>query len=278
MPTTAPNTDTITASHRTVRRNCRRVIPTARSSPISRVRSKTDSASVIAMPMMAITIAMLSRPVMTASSWLIWPSCCSRNSALLCRSACGKSSSAACDLGAGGVGIDAVGELGEHELIAWRQIGSPPRASRSRCTSSRRASRRRRSPTTVSVRSTPFWNVTSTVSPTSRSRSSAGSLCTINPSSSSAVEAAGRDVEVDELGERDRVDRGELLVVVVDGAEDEPERRHRLQYVELRHVLLDHRRQPLERLVGDDVVGRDRSVEDAAERVAQATRRTRTRR
>ena len=73
-PTTTPNTDTITASHRTARRNCRRLMPTARSSPISRVRSNTDSASVMAMPKNEIMMAKPSRPEITIRSWSIWPS------------------------------------------------------------------------------------------------------------------------------------------------------------------------------------------------------------
>ena len=179
MPTTAPNTDTITASHRTERRNCRRVIPTARSRPISRVRSNTDSASVMAMPMTAISIAMLSRPVMTASSWLIWPSCCSRNSALLCRSACGKSSSAAWISGRAVSGSTPSASLASTN---WSRGGRSLTASSVAIEMYQLAPSEPSSkmPDTVSGRSTPFWNVTSTVSPTSRSRSSAGSLCTIN--------------------------------------------------------------------------------------------------
>ena len=52
----------ITDSHRTAERTWERDIPTARSNPISRVRSCTDSASVFAMPMTAITIARKSNP------------------------------------------------------------------------------------------------------------------------------------------------------------------------------------------------------------------------
>ena len=207
---------------------------------------------------------------MTASSWLIWPSCCSRNSALLCRSACGKSSSAACDLGPGGVGIDAVGELGEHEQIAWWQIADRlERGDRDVPVGAERAvvedpghgerpfdavlerdvdgvadleveivgrvlvhhQRRRPSSAVEAARPT-----------TSRSTSWG------NATGSTAVNCLSSSSTVPKI---------------------EPERRHRLQHVELRHVLLDLRRQALERLVGDDVVGRDRLVEDAAERVAQ---------
>ena len=56
-PRTAPRTATTTDSSRTMRRSCRRLTPTARSSPISRVRSMTDRASVFTMPSRAMTTA-----------------------------------------------------------------------------------------------------------------------------------------------------------------------------------------------------------------------------
>ena len=40
----------MTASQRTIRRTCRREAPTARSMPISRVRSLIDSTSVLTIP------------------------------------------------------------------------------------------------------------------------------------------------------------------------------------------------------------------------------------
>ena len=57
MPPTAPNRAMTTDSHRTIDRTCARVSPTARSRPISRVRSWIDSDSVLAMPMRAMTMA-----------------------------------------------------------------------------------------------------------------------------------------------------------------------------------------------------------------------------
>jgi hypothetical protein len=54
-PSTAPKTEITTDSGRTMRRNCHRVMPTARSRPISLVRSITDSASVLTMPSTAMT-------------------------------------------------------------------------------------------------------------------------------------------------------------------------------------------------------------------------------
>ena len=47
----------ITDSQRIVERTCSRDIPTARSSPISRVRSWIESASVLAMPISAMISA-----------------------------------------------------------------------------------------------------------------------------------------------------------------------------------------------------------------------------
>ena len=50
-----------------MRRSCGRAIPTARSSPISRFRSITHSAST-------------SKALMMSNSWSIWPLCSSANS------------------------------------------------------------------------------------------------------------------------------------------------------------------------------------------------------
>jgi hypothetical protein len=52
----APNTAMITASHRIMDRTCRRASPTARSRPISRVRSNTDRARVLMIPNIAMRI------------------------------------------------------------------------------------------------------------------------------------------------------------------------------------------------------------------------------
>ena len=60
-PSVVPSRAMIVASQRTAARICERVIPTARSKPSSRVRSKIDSASVLAMPSRAMTIASASR-------------------------------------------------------------------------------------------------------------------------------------------------------------------------------------------------------------------------
>jgi hypothetical protein len=49
-PRAAPINAVITLSCRIIRRACRRVIPTARSMPSSRVRSKTASTSVFTIP------------------------------------------------------------------------------------------------------------------------------------------------------------------------------------------------------------------------------------
>ncbi len=57
IPITPPNSAMITDSERIIRLTCRRFIPTARSSPISCVRSNTDSISVLTIPISAITTA-----------------------------------------------------------------------------------------------------------------------------------------------------------------------------------------------------------------------------
>ena len=49
-PRPAPISAVITLSWRIIRRTWRRVIPIARSIPISRVRSKTESTSVLTIP------------------------------------------------------------------------------------------------------------------------------------------------------------------------------------------------------------------------------------
>ena len=57
MPMTAPKTDRITDSERIMARIWRRRMPTARSSPISWVRSKTESIRVLTMPIRAMSTA-----------------------------------------------------------------------------------------------------------------------------------------------------------------------------------------------------------------------------
>jgi len=61
-PSTAPSTETTTASPRIMPRTCRRNIPMDRSSPISRVRSRTESARVFTTPIRAMMIDSASRP------------------------------------------------------------------------------------------------------------------------------------------------------------------------------------------------------------------------
>ena len=56
-PSTVPSTAMITDSQRIIERTWERTMPTARNSPTSRVRSKIDSASVLAMPNRAMNTA-----------------------------------------------------------------------------------------------------------------------------------------------------------------------------------------------------------------------------
>ena len=57
IPITAPNVARMTDSDRIIARTWGRRMPTARSRPISLVRSSTDSISVFTMPMSAISTA-----------------------------------------------------------------------------------------------------------------------------------------------------------------------------------------------------------------------------
>jgi hypothetical protein len=68
IPTTAPKRATMTDSERIIARTWRRFIPTARSNPISCVRSNTDSMSVLTIPMSATTTASASRTYPSPSS------------------------------------------------------------------------------------------------------------------------------------------------------------------------------------------------------------------
>ena len=57
MPMSAPKTARMTDSERIIARIWRRFMPTARSSPISCVRSNTESISVFTMPIRAMITA-----------------------------------------------------------------------------------------------------------------------------------------------------------------------------------------------------------------------------
>ena len=95
MPRTAPKTAMITASQRIMARICRRPMPMARSSPISRVRSKIDSARVFTMPIRAMRIARRSRAPMRLMIVLKFASCASLAWALSRTSTLGNGASAA---------------------------------------------------------------------------------------------------------------------------------------------------------------------------------------
>ncbi len=61
-----------TDSVRIIRLTCLRAIPTARSRPSSRVRSITDSASVLITPRSAMRTDSPSRMLMMVTIWLTW--------------------------------------------------------------------------------------------------------------------------------------------------------------------------------------------------------------
>ena len=85
----------ITDSARTIRRTWRLLMPTARRSPSSRVRSCTASASVLTIPSSATMTDSASSPNTSPSSWLTWSADSSLNCASVCVFATGKSASAA---------------------------------------------------------------------------------------------------------------------------------------------------------------------------------------
>src|SRR5215218_1028492 len=93
-PSTAPISAVITDSARTMRRTWRRLMPTARSRPSSRVRSWTASASVLTIPSSATMTDRASRPNTSPSSWLTWSADSSLNWVSVCALAIGKSASA----------------------------------------------------------------------------------------------------------------------------------------------------------------------------------------
>ena len=274
IPTMAPNVDTMIASQRTVRRVLRLFIPTARIRPISRVRSNTPRASVIEMPRTAMRMANVSSPVMTRRSGV--------DLALLGLAELGVALHLGLREGGhrrldGGPALlrrDALGELGDDEEVPGHGTGRRARACRARSASSRPARRPRRCRRPGRVSSTPFWNVTSTGSPTCRSRSFAGSLWTMMPPSAMPWKLALDDVDVDELLEGERVDGADRLGVAVDLGLAAAHGGHRGELGELGERLGDRRRQALERLVGDDVVGLDASPRGSARTSCAATSRT----
>ena len=90
-PTTPPKTATMTPSSRMAARICRLPMPTARSSPISRVRSNTDRAMVLEKPITAITSAMIRNTLITTSRLSTWVERLARYSAWSRTTTCGYS-------------------------------------------------------------------------------------------------------------------------------------------------------------------------------------------
>ena len=68
MPIAAPSSAVMMLSWRIIRRTCRRVMPTARSMPSSRVRSKVESTSVLTIPNRDTITASASSTMKMASS------------------------------------------------------------------------------------------------------------------------------------------------------------------------------------------------------------------
>src|SRR3954447_22931047 len=95
VPRIAPMPAVMTDSIVTIRRTCQRDMPTARSLPSSRVRSCTDSASVLTMPSRATIADRASSAKTSPSSWLTASACLSLNWSIVRASVCGNAISAA---------------------------------------------------------------------------------------------------------------------------------------------------------------------------------------
>ncbi len=76
----------MTDSQRIIRLSCRRAMPTARRRPSSLVRSKIDRASVLTMPIRAISTARSRRMTTNTSTLSIWPATCFLYAAWSCSS------------------------------------------------------------------------------------------------------------------------------------------------------------------------------------------------
>ena len=117
-PNSAPKMAMMTASQRIMRLTCVRLMPTARSRPSSRVRSKIDSPSVFAMPNERDDHRQRQQRRDSPSSWFTNPACCSRNAAWSCTWTLRKSSTqASIVLLDGRRDADTVGDLHEHEDV-----------------------------------------------------------------------------------------------------------------------------------------------------------------
>ena len=90
-------------------------MPTARSMPSSRVRSCTDSASVLTMPSRATITDSASSANTSPSSWLTASACLSLNCSIESASVCGKAFSAASALVASSSVVDALVAGRHHE-------------------------------------------------------------------------------------------------------------------------------------------------------------------
>ena len=166
-----------------VRRVWRRVMPTARISPISRVRSNTPSASVIEMPSTAMTMAnaeqhrdddqqLVDLGLLLARGTRRWTA----------PRPAGTAPARPRRPRRPAAGVDAVGQLGgTKKSRAWPPADLVERVERDQPVAGQRGVVVDAGDGQVGV--SPFWNVTGTVSPTARSRSSAGSLWTSTPPS-----------------------------------------------------------------------------------------------
>ena len=94
MPIAAPSSAVMMLSWRIIRRTCRRVMPTARSMPSSRVRSNVESTSVLTIPNSDTITASASSTMKMASSESMSAVMSAMNPSLLTRCVSGKAASA----------------------------------------------------------------------------------------------------------------------------------------------------------------------------------------
>ena len=124
-------------------------------------------------------------------------------------------------------------------------------------------------PATGRSSSAPFWNVIATLSPTAKSRSSARVLVDEHAAVGDALVAALDDIQVEQLLHGERIGGADAALLAFDLGIGHPHRCDGGQLRDLGERLGHDRRQPLEGLVGDDVVGLDGVLEDVGERRPQ---------
>ena len=138
------------------------------------------------MPSTAMTMANISSTVIVIRIWSIWPSWSSRNSAFVCTRACGNGSIAAVTAASPSSAVTPSARRATTKKSRGVAAGLTRSSVSMEISQFPASEASSKMPATGSVSIVPFWNVISTGSPSCRSRSSAGSLCTKMPPSASA--------------------------------------------------------------------------------------------